>query len=163
MKPSNAASASDLVSAIQISCNERLAFACRLFGSLFKTFAVLCTQQRCARVFGHTSSIAFQKASAPSATASCGPIVRPRRLRSSSSSFQDCALSRIPSASPTSSFLPSGADDHEQTLRIIFEPGLDVDAIDPEVNIPLGGQVAIEPAGVFVDPSLLQARNGRSG
>src|SRR5271163_3864422 len=63
-------------------------------------------------------------------------------------------------------FLPAfggGADDHEQTLRIIFEPGLDVDAIDPEVNIPLGGQVAIEPAGVFVDPSLLQARNGRSG
>src|SRR5271168_5007884 len=80
MKPSNAASASDLVSAIQISCNERLAFACRLFGSLFKTFAVLCTQQRCARVFGHTSSIAFQKPSAPSATASCGPIVRPRRF-----------------------------------------------------------------------------------
>jgi hypothetical protein len=30
----------------------RLALACRLFGSLFKTFAVLCTQQRCARVFG---------------------------------------------------------------------------------------------------------------
>src|SRR5580658_7997594 len=67
----------------------------------------LCTQQRCALVFGHTSSIAFQNPSAPSATASCGSIVRPRRLRSSSSSFQDCALSRMPSASPTSSFLPS--------------------------------------------------------
>src|SRR5271156_4488001 len=107
MKPLNAASASDLVSAIQISCNERLAFACRLFGSLFKTFAVLCTQQRCARVFGHTSSTAFQKPRAPSATASCGPVVKPRRLRSSSSSFQDCALSRMPSARPTSSFLPS--------------------------------------------------------
>src|SRR5258708_4654632 len=56
-----------------------------------------------------------------------------------------------------------GADDDEQTLRIILEPGLDVDAINPEVNIPLGGQVATEPAGVFVDPSLLEARNGRSG
>src|SRR5260370_37617648 len=52
-----------------------LGLACRLFGNLFKTFAVLCTQQRCACVFGHTSSIAFQKPSAPSATASCGPIV----------------------------------------------------------------------------------------
>src|SRR6266481_1987608 len=83
------------------------AFACRLFGSLFKTFAVLCTQQRCARVFGHTSSIAFQNPSAPSATASCGAIVRPRRLRSRRNSFQDCALSRIPSERPTSSFLPS--------------------------------------------------------
>jgi hypothetical protein len=26
-----------------------LAFGCRLFGNLFKTFAVLCTQQRCPR------------------------------------------------------------------------------------------------------------------
>jgi hypothetical protein len=55
-----------------------------------------------------------------------------------------------------------GADDHEQTLRIIFEPSLDVDAIGPNVDISLGGQSAIEPAGVFVDPGLLQARNGRS-
>ena len=75
MNASSAASAAFLVSAIQMSCNARLALACRLFGSLFKTFAVLCTQQRCARVFGHTSSIAFQKPSAPSATASCGLIV----------------------------------------------------------------------------------------
>jgi hypothetical protein len=35
-----------------------LAFACWLFGSLFKTFAVLWTQQRWPRAFGHTSSIA---------------------------------------------------------------------------------------------------------
>ena len=70
------------VGAIQMSCKARLAFACRLFDSLFKTFAVLCTQRRCPRVFGHTSSIAFQKPSAPSATASCGEVVRPRRLRS---------------------------------------------------------------------------------
>jgi hypothetical protein len=56
-----------------------------------------------------------------------------------------------------------GADDHEQALRIIFEPGLHVDAIDPEVNISLARQIAIEPAGVFVGPGLLQAPNGRSG
>ena len=45
---------------------------CKLFGSLLSTFAVLCTQQRCSRVFGQTSSSAFQKPSAPSATASSG-------------------------------------------------------------------------------------------
>jgi CRISP-associated protein Cas1 len=39
-----------LVSAIQISFNARLAFACWLFGNLFKTLAVLCTQQRWPRV-----------------------------------------------------------------------------------------------------------------
>src|SRR5437868_15516768 len=36
----------------------------------------------------------------PSATASSGPIVSPRRLRSRSISFQDCVLSRTPSARP---------------------------------------------------------------
>src|SRR5690242_21008284 len=55
MKASNAASASLLVSAIQISCNDRLAFGCWLFGSLLRTLAVLCTQQRCSRVVGHSS------------------------------------------------------------------------------------------------------------
>jgi hypothetical protein len=29
--------------------------------SLFETFAVLCIQQRCSRVRGHTSPAAFQK------------------------------------------------------------------------------------------------------
>ena len=74
MKASNAASASLLVSAIQISCSDRLAFGCWLFGSLLRTFAVLCTQQRCSRVVGHNSPSAFQKPSAPSATASSGAI-----------------------------------------------------------------------------------------
>ncbi len=61
MKASNAASASFLVSAIQISWSARLAFDCWLLGSLFKTLAVLCTQQRWPRVLGHTSSTACQK------------------------------------------------------------------------------------------------------
>src|SRR5437660_1231511 len=82
-KASNAASASFLVSAIQISCSARLAFGCWLFGSLLSTLAVLCTQQRWPRVLGHTSSTACQKPSAPSATASSGPMASPRRLRSS--------------------------------------------------------------------------------
>src|SRR5271155_4888791 len=56
-----------------------------------------------------------------------------------------------------------GTDDHEQTLRVIFEPSRRVDAIDPEVNISLGRQIAIEPAGVFVGPGLLQAPYARSG
>src|SRR6267378_289644 len=51
MKASNASSAAALVSAIQISCNARLAFGCWLFGSLASTLAVLCTQQRCSAGF----------------------------------------------------------------------------------------------------------------
>ena len=45
-KASKAASASLLLSAIQISCRARLAFDCWLFGSFFSTLAVLCTPQR---------------------------------------------------------------------------------------------------------------------
>src|SRR5438067_5710038 len=41
MKASNAASATLLVSAIQISCNDRLAFGCWLFGSLLRTLGGL--------------------------------------------------------------------------------------------------------------------------
>src|SRR6266446_2460060 len=107
MKASNAASASLLVSAIQISCNDRLALGCWLFGNLLRTLAVLCTQQRCSRVVGHSSPSAFQKPSAPSATASSGATTRPRLCKSSSSSRQSCALSRAPSVKPSSSFLPS--------------------------------------------------------
>src|SRR2546423_10310975 len=58
MKASNASPAATFVSAIQLSCNARLAFGCWLFGNLAITFAVLCTQQRCSRVFGQTSPAA---------------------------------------------------------------------------------------------------------
>src|ERR1700716_3021999 len=52
-----------------------------LLGSLFKTLAVLCAQQRWPRVLGHTSSTACQKPTAPSATASPGPVASPRPFR----------------------------------------------------------------------------------
>src|ERR1700757_1566075 len=132
-------SASFLVSAIQTSCSARLAFDCWLFGNLFSTLAVLCTQQRWPRVRGHTSSTACQKPSAPSATASSGPITSPRRFRSRSNSRQDCALSRTPSgeASKFLFALGRGADDDQQALRGVLEPGLHMDAVDPEVDIAL--------------------------
>src|SRR4051794_15862859 len=76
------------VSAIQISCNDRLAFGCWLFGSLLRMLAVLCTQQRCWRVLGHSSRSAFQKPSAPSAAASSGVTAKPRFCQSRSSSRQ---------------------------------------------------------------------------
>src|SRR3954449_9631447 len=81
MKASNASPAVTLVSAIQISCNARLAFGCWLFGSLASTFAVLCTQQRCSRVFGQTSPAAFQNPSAPSAMTSPRRRVEPTALQ----------------------------------------------------------------------------------
>src|SRR3981081_3347719 len=53
-------------------------FGCWLFGNLASTFAVLCTRQRCSRVFGQTSPAAFQNPRAPSAMTTRGGQARPR-------------------------------------------------------------------------------------
>src|SRR5467141_3545076 len=163
MKASNAASASFLVSAIQISWSARLAFDCWLLGSLFKTLAVLCTQQRWPRVLGHTSSTACQKPRAPSATASSGPIASPRRLRSRRSSFHDCALSRTPSMSPTSSFLPSGVAPMITSRHCAASSSraLHMDAVDPEVNVAFGREITLAPTRMLVRPGLLEPPDGR--
>src|SRR5207245_857915 len=163
MKASNAASASLLVSAIQISCDDRLALGCWLFGNLLRTLAVLCTQQRCSRVVGHSSPSAFQKPSAPSATASSGATTRPRLCKSSSSSRQSCALSRAPSVKP-SKLLPAlrrRADDDQDALLGVFKTGLQVNTVGPHIDVALGRQIALPPMLVFVAPDLLQPRHGR--
>src|SRR5436190_12863633 len=122
-KASNAANASFLVSAIQISCSARLAFGCWLFGSLFRTFAVLCTQQRCPHVLGHTCSIACQKPSAPSATASSGAAASPRRFRSREQLPPGVrALAHaVDQADQLLLAFRCRTDDHEQTLRLVFQ------------------------------------------
>src|SRR6201997_1961917 len=162
MKASNAASASLLVSAIQISCNARLAFGCWPFGSLLRTLAVLCTQQRCSRVVGHSSPSAFQKPSAPSATASSGATARPRFFKSSSSSRQSCALSRA--VGKAEQFLPAlrrRANDDQDALLGVFKTGLQVNAVGPHIDVVLGRQIALPPVLVLVDPDLLQPSNSR--
>src|SRR5215467_4326254 len=134
-----AATASFLVSAIQISCSARLALVCRLFGSLFRMLAVLCTQQRCSRVVGHTSPSAFQNPSAPSATAICGAVVRPRRFKSSNRSRHDCELSHA--IGETDQFLLAfwrRADDDQDALCMLLEPGLQMDAVGPAIDVALG-------------------------
>src|ERR1700730_4706150 len=163
MKASNAVSASALVSAIQIACKARLALACWLFGSLFSTLAVLCTQQRCSRVLGHTSPSAFQNPRALSAAASSGATDKPRRFRSSSKARQSCALSRVP-VGEADKLLPAlrrGADDDEDALRIVLQTRLQMNAVGPDVDVALSRQVALVPDLVLVDPGVLQARDRR--
>src|SRR6478609_4762242 len=138
MKASNAISASALVSAIQISCNDRLAFGCWLFGSLLRTLAALCTQQRCSWQVGQTSPSAFQNPSAighrdlgcdgetsvlqvdqqfaPVLRALAGAVVE-AELRSDGEADQLLPAFR------------SGADEHENALLLVLQPGLQMDAI----------------------------------
>ncbi len=153
-----------MVSAIQISCSARLAFGCWLFGSLFSTLAVLCTQQRWPRVlrphFARSPSRSRARRRRPRARA---PIASPRRFRSSSSSFQDCALSRTPSIRPTSSFLPSGVAPMMTSRHCASSSSraCTMDAVGPEVDVALGGEIALAPAHVLLRPGLLEPPDGR--
>ena len=57
--------------------------------------------------------------------------------------------------------LRCGADDDQDALLGVFETGLQVNAVGPEVDVALGREIALPPALVLVGPDLLEARNGR--
>src|SRR5512144_2444916 len=123
--------------------------------TLFSTLAVLCTQQRWCRVPGKTSSIAFQKPSAPSPTARSGAISSRRRLTSTRSSRQLCTLSRTPVWKPTSSFLPSGV------APIGFHPRLQVNPVRPHIDVAPRREIALLPCLVVRLPLRRQTRDHR--
>ena len=67
---------------------------CTDCGILSSTLPALWNQQVCSSVPGYTSRNAAQNPNAPSAVASRGPFVSPRRRRSNSSSHHAVLLSR---------------------------------------------------------------------
>src|SRR5436309_11426655 len=162
MKASNASSATALVSAIQISCKARLAFGCWLFGNLASTLAVLCTQQRCSRVFGQISPAAFQNPSAPSAMVSCGGTSSPRRFIEQQIAPVVRALAgAIGEADQLLAAFRRRADQHQDALLFVLEAGFEMDAVGPDVDVALRRQIALLPGGVLVEPAVLQAADGR--
>src|SRR3981081_1079008 len=48
------------------------------------------------------------------------------------------------------------ADDHQQALRGLLEPGLHMDAVDPEVNVAFGREITLAPTRMLVRPGLLE-------
>jgi hypothetical protein len=52
------------------------------------------------------------------------------------------------------------ADDDQDALLLVFQAGLQMDAVGPDVDIALGRQVALGPSGVVVQPTVLQAADG---
>ena len=64
----------------------------------------------------------------------------------------------------TDQLLPTsrrGADDNEDALRIVLQTRLQMNAVGPDIDVALGGKVALVPALVLVDPDLLQPRDRR--
>src|SRR5690606_5951595 len=56
--------------------------------------------------------------------------------------------------------LGRGADDDQQALGVVFQPGLHMNAVGPEVDMAPGRQVALQPARMLVRPGVLQPRDG---
>src|ERR1700737_2250493 len=54
-----------------------------------------------------------------------------------------------------------GANNDQQALRIVFQPGLNMNAVDPEIDVAFGREVALAPARVLFRPSLLETPYGR--
>src|SRR6195256_558795 len=163
MKASNAASASFLVSAIQISWSARLAFDCWLLGSLFKTLAVLCTQQRWPRVLGHTSLDRLPEAEGTVGDRELGSHRKPPPLEVEEELFPRLRALADAVDEPDKFLFAfgRGADDHQQALRGFLEPGLHMDAVDPEVNVAFGREIALAPTRMLVRPGLLEPPDGR--
>ncbi len=139
-----ASSGATLVSAIQISCNARLAFGCWLFGSLASTFAVLCTQQRCSRVFGQTSPAAFQNPSAPSASDEPRRHVEPAPLQIEQQTAPVVRALAGAIGEPTSSLRPScvAPISTRNALLFVLEVRFEMDAVRPDLNVALRRQIA---------------------
>src|SRR6266516_428188 len=57
--------------------------------------------------------------------------------------------------------LGRGADDDQQALRLVLEPGLHVDAVDREVDVAFGREIALAPARMLVRPGVLEPPDGR--
>src|ERR1700683_3652020 len=96
-----------LVSASPISCNARLPFACRLLGGLFKVRRLVHPAALCTRLQPHFVDRLLE-ARCPVGDCELWADCQTAPLEIEQQLFEDYVLSRIPSASPTSSFLPCG-------------------------------------------------------
>ena len=54
-----------------------------------------------------------------------------------------------------------GADNDQNALLFVFEPGLQVNAVSPDIDVVACRQIAPVPSGVLVGPDLLQPRDCR--
>ncbi len=53
------------------------------------------------------------------------------------------------------------ADDDENTLLLVFEPGLQMNAVCPDVDIAPCREIALLPRSMLIESAVLQAADGR--
>ena len=140
-----------------------MAFDCWLLGSLFKTLAVLCTQQRWPRVLGHNLLDRLPEAEGAVGDRELGSHRKPPPFEVEEELFPRLrALAHAVDEPDKFLFaFGRGADDHQQALRGLLEPGLHMDAVDPEVNVAFGREITLAPTRMLVRPGLLELPDGR--
>ena len=104
---------------------------------------------------GQTSPAAFQKPSAPSATISSGWTAQAASLQveQQRAPIMRTLAGAVGEADELLLALRRRADDDQDALLLVFQTGLQMDAVGPDVDIALGRQVALGPSGVVVATS----------
>src|SRR6516225_5979190 len=119
--------------------------------TLFKILAVLWTQHRWCLVLGKTSSIAFQKPSAPSPTA-----------RSGAEEFTPALCAFADSDLEADEFLLAFGcctDQHQHGFGIVFHPGLQVDPVSPNIHVLSCREIPLLPGVIIRLPLRRQPRD----
>ena len=138
-----------------------MAFDCWLLGSLFKTLAVLCTQQLAACPRPHLLD-RLPEAEGAVGDRELGSHRKPPPFEVEEELFPRLrALAHAVDEPDKFLFaFGRGADDDQQALGGVLEPRLHMDAIGPEVDIMLGGEIALAPARMLLRPGLLEPSDG---
>src|SRR6202453_4921202 len=97
--------------------------------------------------------------------ATCGATDRPRAFKSTSSSFQLCALSPHARLKADQLLLAlwRRPHQHQHAFGLRLQARLQIDAVRPDVDVMARRQIALLPSPIFVLPFALEARDHRRG
>ena len=143
-------------------CRCCLALACTPLGSLFKTLAVLWTQQRCSR-----GPIDLAQRLPEPEVAVADSEFRADLQAAAAQIHQQLAprlLALAIAVGEPDQFLSAElvrADHDQDALALLIKTSIEVDAIDPEVDVALAGQTAPLPGSQLGLPGLFQPADGR--
>jgi hypothetical protein len=119
---------------------------------LFKTFAVLCTQQRCSRVFGPHLARCLPEAerTVGDDELGCDGKPAPLQIEQQIAPVRRAFPGSVGEADELLLSFRGGTDQHQHALLLVLQARLQVDAVSPDVDVALGGEIAPGPGRVLV-------------
>ena len=140
-----------------------MAFACRLFGSLFRTLSGLVHPAALAARLGPDLLQGLPEAERAVGDREFGPDGQPAppEVEQQLPPGLHALAHAIGQADELLLAFRRRADDHEKALGVRFEAGLHVDAVDPEIDVAFGREIALGPPGMLVRPGVLESGDAR--